>query len=99
MRADRLIIHVLVIVLALLLLGPFLWLLRMSVETNPQIFAFPAAALLQPDTVQLRCPVADRVSPFVFNSVFVGLPRLSPRCWSVCWQPTRSRGCALARTR
>src|SRR5947209_8259214 len=41
MKANRLIIHALVIVLALLVLGPFLWLLRLSFETNAQIFAFP----------------------------------------------------------
>jgi multiple sugar transport system permease protein len=40
-QANRVIIHLIVIVLAALVLGPFLWLLRMSFETNAQIFAFP----------------------------------------------------------
>ncbi len=40
-RTNRLIIQVLVIGLAALVLAPFLWLLRMSFETNAQIFAFP----------------------------------------------------------
>lgn len=48
MRANRLIIHVLVTVLALLVLAPFLWLLRMSFETNAQIFAFPPRLWFSP---------------------------------------------------
>jgi len=40
-QTNRVIIHLIVIVLAALVLGPFLWLLRMSFETNAQIFAFP----------------------------------------------------------
>jgi multiple sugar transport system permease protein len=40
-RTNRVILHLIVIVLAALVLGPFLWLLRMSFETNAQIFAFP----------------------------------------------------------
>jgi multiple sugar transport system permease protein len=41
MRKNRAIIHALAIGLALLVLAPFLWLLRMSFETNAEIFAFP----------------------------------------------------------
>jgi multiple sugar transport system permease protein len=41
MRTNRAIVHVLAVVLALLVLAPFLWLLRMSLQTNPEIFAFP----------------------------------------------------------
>ncbi len=40
-RTNRLIIQALVIGLAALVLAPFLWLVRMSFETNAQIFAFP----------------------------------------------------------
>ncbi len=41
MRANRIIIHVLAIGLAALVLAPFLWLVRMSFQTNADIFAFP----------------------------------------------------------
>jgi len=47
-RANRLIIHMLVTALALLVLAPFLWLLRMSFETNAQIFAFPPRLWFSP---------------------------------------------------
>ena len=40
-RRDRLLIHALVVVLALLALSPFLWLLLMSFKTNAEIFHFP----------------------------------------------------------
>lgn len=41
MKRNRTIIHVLAIGLAVLVLAPFLWLLRMSFETNAEIFAYP----------------------------------------------------------
>jgi multiple sugar transport system permease protein len=41
MKRDRCIIHTLAIVLVLLVLAPFLWLVRLSVLTNAEIFAFP----------------------------------------------------------
>ena len=41
MKANRVIIHVLVVLLVILVLAPFLWLLRMSLQTNEEIFAFP----------------------------------------------------------
>jgi multiple sugar transport system permease protein len=41
MNANRAIIHALVLVLVVLVLAPFLWLLRMSLQTNAEIFAFP----------------------------------------------------------
>ena len=41
MRTNRLIINAMVIGLAVLVLLPFFWLVRMSFETNAQIFAFP----------------------------------------------------------
>ncbi|HVC52452.1 MAG TPA: carbohydrate ABC transporter permease [Stellaceae bacterium] len=41
MKANRALIHALAIGLAVLVLAPFLWLLRMSFETNAEIFAYP----------------------------------------------------------
>ncbi len=41
MRVNRIIIHALAIVLVVLVLAPFLLLLRMSLQTNAEIFAFP----------------------------------------------------------
>ena len=46
--------------LALLVLAPFLWLLRMSFETNAEIFAFPPRLWFTPDARQLRGAVARR---------------------------------------
>lgn len=48
MRLNRAILHGLVIVLVLLVLAPFLWLLRMSFQTNDQIFAFPPHLFFHP---------------------------------------------------
>ena len=48
MRRNRLIVHVLVIVLVAIVLAPFLWLVRMSFETNAQIFAFPPRLWFSP---------------------------------------------------
>jgi len=41
MRTNRAIVHALAIGLAALALAPFLWLVRMSFQTNADIFAFP----------------------------------------------------------
>ena len=48
MKANRVFLNVLVLVLALLVLAPFLWLLRMSFQTNDQIFAFPPHVWFRP---------------------------------------------------
>jgi len=48
MKTNRIIIHALVIVLVLLVLAPFLWLVRMSFQTNAQIFAFPPHVWFKP---------------------------------------------------
>ncbi len=40
-RRVRLALNVLVVLLVGVVLAPFLWLLRLSFQTNPQIFAFP----------------------------------------------------------
>jgi multiple sugar transport system permease protein len=48
MNANRLIIHGVVLVLVALVLAPFLWLLRMSFETTPDIFAFPPKLWFSP---------------------------------------------------
>jgi multiple sugar transport system permease protein len=48
MRANRAIVYALAIGLAVLVLAPFLWLVRMSVQTNAQIFAFPPHLWFRP---------------------------------------------------
>lgn len=48
MKRNRAIIYALVIVLVAIVLAPFLWLLRMSFETNAQIFAFPPRLWFSP---------------------------------------------------
>jgi multiple sugar transport system permease protein len=48
MKANRAIIHTLAIVLVMLVLAPFLWLLRMSFQTNAEIFAFPPRVWFAP---------------------------------------------------
>ena len=47
-RRERLFLNILVIVLVVLILAPFLWLVRLSVQTNAQIFSFPPALFFTP---------------------------------------------------
>ena len=47
-RRRRLLLNTLVIVLVVLILAPFLWLVRLSVQTNAQIFAFPPEIFFTP---------------------------------------------------
>jgi multiple sugar transport system permease protein len=47
-RGERAAIHVAVILLALAVLAPFLWLLQMSVKTQEEIFAFPPRLVFAP---------------------------------------------------
>jgi multiple sugar transport system permease protein len=47
-RRERVFLNVLVIVLVVLVLAPFGWLVRMSVQTNAQIFSFPPALFFKP---------------------------------------------------
>jgi len=47
-RRQRFWLHVLVVVLVVLVLAPFLWLVRLSVQTNAQIFAFPPQIFFTP---------------------------------------------------
>jgi len=45
---QRFWLHVLVVVLVILVLAPFLWLVRLSIQTNAQIFAFPPQIFFTP---------------------------------------------------
>ena len=45
---ERLLIHALAVVLAAMVLAPFLWLLQMSFKTNAQVFTFPPPLLFAP---------------------------------------------------
>lgn len=47
-RRMRFWLHVLVVALVVLILAPFVWLLRMSLQTNAQIFAFPPQLFFTP---------------------------------------------------
>jgi multiple sugar transport system permease protein len=73
MKANRLIIHALVIVLALLVLGPFLWLLRLSFETNAQIFAFPPRLWFAPTLSNYVALWQTEFRQSFLNSTFVSL--------------------------
>lgn len=73
MKTNRLIIHALVIVLALLVLGPFLWLLRMSLETNAQIFAFPPRLWFTPTLSNYLALWQTEFRHSFLNSTFVSL--------------------------
>ena len=46
--AERRLIYALVIVLAAMIMLPFLWLVLMSFKTNDDIFAFPPKLLFTP---------------------------------------------------
>jgi multiple sugar transport system permease protein len=87
MRANRAIIQVLAIGLAVLVLAPFLWLLRMSFETNAEIFAFPPhiwftptwdnyAALWQGDFCNSFVNSGIVTVSSTLLSMLVGVPRL-----------------------
>ena len=73
MRTNRLIIHALVATLAVLVLGPFLWLLRLSVETNAQIFAFPPRLWFTPTLSNYVALWQTEFRHSFFNSAFVSL--------------------------
>jgi multiple sugar transport system permease protein len=45
---ERRVIHALALVLAAMVLAPFLWLLQMSFKTNAQVFTFPPPLLFTP---------------------------------------------------
>ena len=47
-RGERAAVHVAVILLAVAVLAPFLWLLQMSVKTQEEIFAFPPKLVFAP---------------------------------------------------
>src|SRR5713101_3010640 len=47
-RGERVAVHVAVILLAVAVLAPFLWLLQMSVKTQEEIFAFPPKLVFAP---------------------------------------------------
>lgn len=48
MRANRVILHGIVVVLVVLMLAPFLWLVRMSFQTSAEVFAFPPHLFIAP---------------------------------------------------
>lgn len=53
-RRQRFWLHVLVVVLVALVLAPFLWLVRLSLQTNAQIFAFPPQIFFTPTFANYR---------------------------------------------
>lgn len=72
-RKNRVILNALVIALVLLVLGPFLWLLRMSFETNAQIFIFPPRLFLAPTVSNYVALWQTEFRHSFFNSTIVSL--------------------------
>jgi multiple sugar transport system permease protein len=72
-QTNRVIIHLIVIVLAALVLGPFLWLLRMSFETNAQIFAFPPQLWFAPTFDNYRALWQTEFRQSFLNSAIISL--------------------------
>ena len=58
--------RLLVVVLVALVLAPFLWLLRLSLQDQRRDLCFPAAAFVQSDTVEItrRCGQTEFRSSF-----------------------------------
>jgi multiple sugar transport system permease protein len=70
-KPERVIIHALVIVLALLVLAPFLWLVRLSFLTNAEIFAFPPRLFITPTLANYAALWQDDFRRSFVNSVVV----------------------------
>ncbi len=107
MRTNRLIIHALVLVLVALVLAPFLWLLRMSFETNADIFAFPPKLWFAP-TVANYAALWRGGFPHSFAqqrgwwsitstavSMIVGVPA-AHACWRGCRHGPTCSACGLS---
>jgi multiple sugar transport system permease protein len=71
MTANRAIIHTLTIALAVLVLAPFLWLLRMSFQTNAEIFAFPPHLWFAPTLANYQALWHGEFSDSFINSTIV----------------------------
>ena len=71
MKANRAIIHVLALVLAALVLAPFLWLLRMSFQTNAEVFAFPPHLWFAPTLANYAALWHGEFTDSFINSVVV----------------------------
>lgn len=70
-KSDRLLLQVLVVVLAVLALAPFLWLLRMSFQTNAEIFAFPPRLWFAPTFDNYRALWQGTFTASFVNSTIV----------------------------
>lgn len=71
MKSNRAIIHGLTLVLAALVLAPFLWLLRMSFQTNAEVFAFPPHLWFTPTLSNYAALWQGEFSNSFLNSVIV----------------------------
>lgn len=71
MKLDRLILHGLVVVLVLLVLAPFLWLVRLSFLTNAEIFAFPPRLFITPTLSNYAALWQDEFRASFVNSIVV----------------------------
>jgi len=76
-QSNRLIIQVLVIGLAILILAPFVWLVRMSFETNAQIFAFPPRLWVAPTVANYVALWQTEFRHSFLNSTIVSLASTS----------------------
>lgn len=70
---QRFWLHLLVIALVILTLAPFLWLLRMSLQTNAQIFAFPPQFFFTPTLENYKALWATEFRHSFTNSAVVSI--------------------------
>ncbi len=70
---QRFWLHLLVIALVILTLAPFLWLLRMSLQTNAQIFAFPPQFFFTPTLENYQALWATEFRHSFTNSAVVSI--------------------------
>jgi multiple sugar transport system permease protein len=71
MRRNRRLVEAMTLLLALLALAPFLWLVRMSFETDTEIFAFPPHLFFTPTWANYRALWDGQFRLSFFNSTVV----------------------------
>ncbi len=68
---ERRFIHILVVLLAALVMAPFLWLLQMSFKTNAQVFQFPPPLIFTPTLENYQALWTSGFRQSFFNSLVV----------------------------
>lgn len=70
---ERRFIQIMAVVLALLVMAPFLWLLQMSFKTNAQVFQFPPPLIFTPTLENYQALWTSGFRQSFFNSLIVAV--------------------------